>query len=93
MLTYIDERVRFLVEEAAFFKSNFLVKEGFIKQELFTGMFGIVGLAEAVNHLLNATNKEDRFGHSKEANDLGIKIIESLNNIVTSYKSKYVDLL
>ena len=54
-------------------------------------MFGIVGLAEAVNHLLNATNKEDRFGHSKEANDLGIKIIETLNNIVTSYKSKYVD--
>ena len=55
MLAYIDERARFLLEEAACFKSSFLVKERFIKQELFTGMFGIVGLAEAVNHLLVAT--------------------------------------
>ena len=51
----------------------------------------MVGLAEAVNHLLKATNQEDRFGHSKVANDLGIKIIETLNDIVTSYKSKYVE--
>lgn len=89
MLDYIDERVRFLLEEAAFFKSNFLVLEGFVKQELFSGMFGVVGLAEAVNYLLNATNQQDRFGHSKEANDLGLRIIEKLNSIVTSYKSKY----
>ena len=90
MLEYIDERVRFLVEEAAFFKSNFLVKEGFINKDLFTGMFGMVGLAEAVNHLLNAKEQKDRFGHSKIANDLGERIIEKLNLIVTSYKSKYV---
>lgn len=90
MLNYIDERIKFLVEEAAFFKSNFLVKEGFIKKELFTGMFGIVGLAEAVNHLLNATEQNDRFGHSKKADELGLKIVEKLNDIVTSYKSIYV---
>lgn len=91
MLEYIDERIKFLVEEAAFFKSNFLVKEGFINKDLFTGMFGLVGLAEAVNHLLNATEQKDRFGHSKEANDLGLKIIEKLNSIVSSYKSIYVN--
>ena len=90
MLEYIDERVRFLVEEAAFFKSSFLIKEGFIKKELFTGMFGIVGLAEAVNYLLNATKQQDRFGYSDKANALGLKIIEKINSIVTSYKSKYV---
>ncbi|WP_195939133.1 YjjI family glycine radical enzyme [Romboutsia sp. 1001713B170131_170501_G6] len=89
MLEYIDERIRFLVEEAAFFKSNFLVLEGFIKKDLFSGMFGIVGLAEAVNHLLNATNQDDRFGYSKEANELGLRIIEKINSIVTSHKSKY----
>ncbi|MGL6106214.1 YjjI family glycine radical enzyme [Romboutsia sp.] len=89
MLDYIDERVRFLLEESAFFKSNFLVLEGFIKKELFSGMFGMVGLAEAVNYLLNATNQDDRFGYSKEANDLGLRIIEKINSIVTSYKSKY----
>ena len=71
MLDYIDERIRFLVEESAFFKTNFLVKEGFIKEELFSGMFGMVGLAEAVNHLLNATEQKDRFGQSKEADALG----------------------
>ncbi|SCH89093.1 MULTISPECIES: YjjI family glycine radical enzyme [unclassified Romboutsia] len=90
MLEYIDERVRFLVEESAFFKSNFLVKEGFVNKDLFTGMFGMVGLAEAVNYLLNAREQKDRFGHSKIANDLGERIIEKLNSIVTSYKSKYV---
>ena len=42
MLDYIDERCRFLIEEAAFFKSSFLVKEGFINHDLFTGMFGLV---------------------------------------------------
>ncbi|MGL5328143.1 MAG: YjjI family glycine radical enzyme [Peptostreptococcaceae bacterium] len=91
MLEYIDERIKFLVEEAAFFKSNFLVLEGFIKKELFTGMFGMVGLAEAVNHLLNATEQKDRFGHSKLADDLGQRIIEKLNAVVSSYKSEYVE--
>lgn len=90
LLKYIDERVRFLVEEAAFFKTNFLVKEGFINQDLFTGMFGLVGLAETVNHLLQATEQKDRFGYSKEANDLGLRIIEKLNDIVNSHKAKYV---
>lgn len=89
MLDYIDERVRFLLKESAFFKSNFLVLEGFIKEELFTGMFGMVGLAEAVNHLLNATQKEDRFGHSKKADELGLRIIKKINEVVSSYKSKY----
>ena len=89
MLDYIDERIRFLVEESAFFKTNFLVKEGFIKEELFSGMFGMVGLAEAVNHLLNATEQKDRFGHSKEADALGLRIIENINSVVSAYKSKY----
>ncbi|MGL5379109.1 YjjI family glycine radical enzyme [Clostridium sp.] len=91
MLTYIDERIRFLVEESSFFKSNFLVLEGFIKKELFTGMFGIVGLAESVNYLLNANEDHERFGHSERANALGQEIVEKLNDIVNLYKSKYVD--
>lgn len=91
MLSYIDERVRFLVEETQFFTSNFLVKEGFIRKELFTGMFGVVGLAEAVNKLLKAEKQNERFGYSEEANKLGLKIIEKLNEVVTNHKAKYVD--
>lgn len=90
LLNYIDERIRFLVEETAFFETNFLVKEGFIDKDLFTGMFGVVGLAECVNNLLGAEKKIDRFGYSKEANDLGLEIIEKLNEIVNNHKSKYV---
>ena len=91
LLSYIDERIRFLVEESAFFKSSFLVKEGFIKKELFTGMFGIVGLAEAVNYLLKAEAQKDRFGHSEEANELGMKIITKLSEVISGHKSPYVD--
>ena len=43
MLAYMDERLRFLTEESAFFDSSFLVKEGFISRDKFTGMFGLVG--------------------------------------------------
>ncbi len=91
MLEYIDERIRFLVEEAAFFKSNFLVKEGFIKPDLFVGMFGVVGLAETVNDLLQAKEKSQRFGYAKKANDLGLTIIKKLDAIVSAYVSKYVE--
>lgn len=91
MLAYIDERIRFLVDETPFFKTNFLVREGFIKKELFTGMFGVVGLAEAVNTLLDAKDKKDRFGYSEKADELGLKIIEKLNLIVNSHKGYGVD--
>ena len=90
LLNYIDERIRFMVEETSFFKTNFLVKEGFINQDLFTGMFGIVGLAECVNHLLDVTEKQDRFGHSEKANKLGLQIVEKLNELVNNHKAKYV---
>src|SRR5699024_4328936 len=46
---YMNERVRFLVEESEFFESSFLVKEGLIHKDNFIGMFGIVGLADCTN--------------------------------------------
>lgn len=39
----MDERIRFEVEESGFFENNFLAKEGFIKRDRFTAMFGMVG--------------------------------------------------
>ncbi len=35
-------------------------------------MFGMVGLAECVNILMEKEGKEGRFGHNKEADDLGV---------------------
>lgn len=88
LITYINQRIDYLVNECAFFKSNFLVKEGFIDKDLFSGMFGVVGLAECVNNLLNATNKEDRFGYSEKANRLGITIIERMQDVIDNNPSK-----
>lgn len=78
MLPLMDARVDFLLEESDFFETNFLVKEGFIKKENFTAMFGLVGLADAVNQLLSNSGSENRFGHTKEADQLGIQIIEAI---------------
>jgi YjjI family glycine radical enzyme len=92
MNSYIDERIKFIVEESNFFESNFLVKENLINKNNFTAMFGLIGLAECVNNLLNATNENDRFGHSKVADDLGVKIIEKLNEEVKNHKNKYCSI-
>ncbi len=89
MTDYMDKRIKFLIEETAFFESNFLVKEGFINIDNFTGMFGLVGLAECVNTLLELDNKEERFGYNKRANDLGLKIIEKLEELVSVHENKY----
>lgn len=93
LLGLLDTRIGFLINETAFFKTNFLVTEGFIDQKRFSGMFGLVGLAEAVNTLLHAEDKSERFGHSEKANDLGLKIIQKLNTVVQAWMSPYVDCL
>lgn len=89
MLGYIDERSRFIIEESGFYETSFLVKEGLIEKEKFTGLFGLVGLADCVNNLLSATKKEDRFGYSQEANELGERIIKRLDELVKAHNSKY----
>ncbi len=89
MAEYMDERVKFLVEESEFFKSSFLVREGLISQDNFSAMFGMFGLAECVNHFIDSPNLADRFGHGDRANELGLKIIERLEKEVDKYKNPY----
>lgn len=83
-LIQMDRRISYIVEEALFFETNFLVTEGFIEREKFTGMFGIVGLAECVNELC-----EERFGHSDIADQLGVDILDRLEELVYAHKGKY----
>lgn len=89
MAEYMNERIRFLVEESNFFESSFLVREGLISLDNFTAMFGMFGLAECVNHLLGAAKQQYRFGHSEKANELGYKIIEKLDEEVKKHKNPY----
>lgn len=84
---YMNERVRFLVEESGFFESSFLVKEGLISKDNFIGMYGIVGLADCTNILLEEEGK--RYGKDKEADDLADKIMQTISDFVTSFPAKY----
>ena len=88
---YMDKRVRFLCEQSSFFKSNFLVTEGFVKRENFTGMFGMVGLAECCNHLLGITDKKKGFGMNEEATALGERIMKRMEEIVAAHEAPYCD--
>lgn len=84
---YMNERVSFLVDKSGFFESSFLAKEGLIDLDLFTGMFGITGLAEAVNALFADSGK--KYGHDKEADDLAEEIMDIIADFVESFPAKY----
>ncbi|MCR5101484.1 MAG: YjjI family glycine radical enzyme, partial [Butyrivibrio sp.] len=91
MARYMDERIRFEVEESGFFENNFLAKEGFISRDKFTAMFGLVGLAEAVNILMAKEGKQGRFGSDKDADDLGVLIIDKINDFNLHHENKYCE--
>ena len=48
VLNFMNERVRFIVEDSNFFETSFLAKEGLISRERFCGMFGVAGSFDAV---------------------------------------------
>lgn len=85
----MDKRVKFLVEESGFFESSFLVKEGLIDLDNFTAMFGMVGLAECVNTLLGKDGQNGRFGHNREADELGLRIIAKIDELLKGHKAPY----
>ena len=53
----MDKRHKFVVEESNFFNNFIPRKEGFIKRTNFTGMFFIVGLADAAKSFI-ATRRD-----------------------------------
>jgi YjjI family glycine radical enzyme len=89
MMAYMDARIAFMVEQSGFFESNFLAVEGFIRRDRFTGMFGMVGLAECVNSLMEKEGRKDRFGRSSEADSLGIRIMNTLDGLVKKHHNPY----
>lgn len=90
MLSMIDKRNTFIVEESNFFESSFLEAEGFISKENFTSMFAIVGLADAVNEMLRIEKLDETFGDSKRGDEIGHLIMETIQEIVSNHKGKYV---
>jgi YjjI family glycine radical enzyme len=79
-------RIRFLVEESAFFDSDWLVREGLISLDKFSAMFGIFGLAEAVNTLMKRDGNEGTYGHSSSADVLSYQITSTIAELVATTK-------
>lgn len=87
---YMNERVKFLVEQSGFFESSFLVQEGLIQRDKFVGMFGVTGLAECVNYLMK--EKGQRYGHGQEADDLGVQIMDIIEAFVSEFPAVYSEI-
>jgi YjjI family glycine radical enzyme len=92
MARYMDARIRFEVEESGFFESNFLAKEGFIHRDRFTAMYGMVGLAECVNILLEKEGKQGRFGHDENATVLGVEIMNQIDAFNKNHVNPYCEV-
>ncbi len=90
-LSTMDKRHKFLVEESNFFESSFLVQEGFIKRTNFTSMIAIVGLADAVNHLLKQEGLNETFGQSKRGDEIATLIMDKLQAVNDAHKGLYVE--
>lgn len=89
ILRNIDQRIQFIVEQSNFFKTNYLVTEGFVHRDDFTGMVGLVGLAECTNQLLGIKDKKLGYGNNKECEDLGVRILDSIYQMVQNHKGLY----
>ncbi len=87
---YMNARVSFLVEKSGFFQSDFLAQEGLVERERFVGMYGIAGLCDCVNLLL--ADKGQRYGNSKEADDLADRIMTYVQNFVANFPAKYSEI-
>lgn len=76
-------RIAYLFNSSGFFDS-FLVTEGWIDEERFTAMFGIFGMAQAVNILQRKAGRSGRYGSDGTANDLGYRISSRLAELVAA---------
>lgn len=91
MGAYMDERIRFEVEESGFFENNFLAKEGFIHRNAFTAMFGMVGMAECVNNLMDKEGETGRYGHDPKADELGVTIMNYIEEWNRNHTNPYCE--
>lgn len=87
----IAARIIFLVEEARFFEHDFLSVEGVINLDRFSAMFGVYGLAEAVNILMEHEGSDARYGDQGDADALSYRIIETLRSFVDDKEMPYCE--
>ena len=86
-----EARIRHLVERARFYDHSWLVEEGLVSLDRFSAMFGVFGLAEAVEILLADTGVEARFGHDPVADDLAHRVVERVGELVAARPMPYCE--
>jgi YjjI family glycine radical enzyme len=79
-------RIRHLVEQARFYEHSWLVGEGLVDPTRFTAMFGVVGLAEAVDLLQEREGRAGTYGHDDEANALAQRVVEHVARLVAEHE-------
>lgn len=84
-----EARIRFLVEQARFFEHDWLVQEGLLSLDKFSAMFGVFGMAEAVDLWMQRLGQEARYGHHPQANDLALRITQHLAALVANRPMPY----
>jgi YjjI family glycine radical enzyme len=82
-------RIRYLVEEAKFFEHDFLAREGIVRLDRFSAMFGVYGLAEAVNILMEHDGIDSTYGDGGTADEFSYRVIERLSEFVQEYPMPY----
>lgn len=87
---YMNERIRFLVEESNFFETSFLSREGYISRDKFLAMFGVVGLAECTNLLMDDPDKI--YGSDQEADQLADQIMQVIAEYAETSKALYSEV-
>ena len=85
----MESRINYLVEDSGFYESNWLVNEGLLNLDNFSAMFGIFGLAECVNILMEQEGDSGTYGHSSLADDLGYEITSFIAEWVSQRKMPY----
>jgi YjjI family glycine radical enzyme len=84
-------RIRHVVEQARFFDHSWLVHEGLLSLDRFTAMFGLVGLADCVEHLLDLEGAPGRYGHDDHADELAHDIVRAAHQVVDTLHMPYCD--
>lgn len=85
----MEARIRYLVERAGFFEHDWLVREGLVSLDRFSAMFGVFGLAEAVDQLMERDGHAGRYGHDDDANELSYRITRAVAAQVAQREQPY----
>jgi YjjI family glycine radical enzyme len=89
-------RIRFLVEESRFFEHDWLAREHLVDRAAFTAMFGVYGVAEAVEDLLardgvTSGGAPVRYGHDRPATEAAHLLVARLADLVAATPMPYCE--